>query len=182
MYGTIPPPNEARRRLEITENFCYYPPPHWIATASGDHRKFLLLPPPPLNRDGFRRSENISATTTPPPTESRRLPEITENFCYYPPPPTESRRPGTSHERGPLRKILDLRLLLRGLFVLLQLGRCNIILSRIILFVPWSYLVLGSLWPVCQGVLSSDSCLLMTFFKPLDDSIVSHKKLFKMFI
>ena len=45
--------------------------------------------------------------------------------------------------------------LLRGLFVLLQIGRCYIILSRIILFVPWSYLVLGSLCLVCPVVLSS---------------------------
>ena len=65
--------------------------------------------PPPLNRVGFRRPQKNSATT--PPTESRRLPETTEKFCYYP-PPTESRRLGASHERGRLfRKILDLRLL-----------------------------------------------------------------------
>ena len=42
-----------------------------------------------------------------------------------------------------------------GLFVLLQLGRCQIILSRTLLFVPWSYLVLGSLCLVCPVVLSS---------------------------
>ena len=57
------------------------------------YEKFLLLPPPPpLNRDAFRRSGKMSATT-PPPTESGRLLEIKENFCYYPPPlPTESGR------------------------------------------------------------------------------------------
>ena len=33
--------------LEITENYCYYPPPpHRMWSASGDHGKFLLLPPP----------------------------------------------------------------------------------------------------------------------------------------
>ena len=44
-------------QLEITEKFCYYPPPHWIASAHGDHGKILPLPPP---------------------TESRRLLETTE--------------------------------------------------------------------------------------------------------
>ena len=34
---------------------------------------------------------------------------------------------------------------LRGLFAVLQLGRCHILLSRILLFVPCSYLVLGYL-------------------------------------
>ena len=68
-------------------------------------------PPPPLKRAGVWWSRKHSATTPPPPTESRRRLEIREKFCYYP-PPTESRRPaGTSHERGPLRKILDLWLL-----------------------------------------------------------------------
>ena len=34
-----PPPTEPRRLLEMTEKFCYYPPPHWIVSASGDHGK-----------------------------------------------------------------------------------------------------------------------------------------------
>ena len=111
MYGTTPP-TESRRRLVITEKFCYYPPP-----------------PPTESRRCLEIREKF-CYYPPPPTESRRLPEIRENFCYYPPPPlnrdavwrsekisattpppTESRRPGTLHERGPLlRKILDLRL------------------------------------------------------------------------
>ena len=45
--------------------------------------------------------------------------------------------------------------LLRGLFVLLQLGPCHIILSIILLIVPWSYIVIGSLCLVCPVVLSS---------------------------
>ena len=90
-YLPPPPPLNRAGVWRSRKNSATIPPPHWIATVSGDQRKFLLLPPPPpLNRDGFRRSQKIAATT---------------------PPPTESRRPGTSHERGPLlRKILDLRL------------------------------------------------------------------------
>ena len=58
---------------------------------------------PLVNRAGFWRRRKK-------PTESRRLLETTDKFCYYP-PPIESRRLGTAHERGrPLRKILDLRL------------------------------------------------------------------------
>ena len=53
---------------------------------------------------------------------------------------------------------------LPGLFVLLQLGRCHLILSRIILFVPCSYLVLGSLCPACPVMLSSGFCLGCVFF------------------
>ena len=64
-----------------------------------------------------------------------------------------------------------------GLFVLLQLGRCHIILNRIIIFVPCSYLVLGSLCIVCPVMLSSvflrRLCVLLTLFKLLDASIVS---------
>ena len=33
------PPHWFATCLESTENFCYYPPPHWIASASGDHGK-----------------------------------------------------------------------------------------------------------------------------------------------
>ena len=51
--------------------------------------------------------------------------------------------------------LLILVVLLRGLFVLLQLGRCHIIQSRIILFAPLFYLVIGSRCPVCPGVLST---------------------------
>ena len=58
----------------------------------------------------------------------------------------------------------------RGMFVLLQLGRCHIILSRIILFVPWSYLVLGSICRVCPVVLSSGFCLGCVFFWPFSSS------------
>ena len=82
----LTPPTESRRRLEMTEKFCYYPPPTESRRFPEIREHFCYYPPPPLNRDGFRRSQKISATT-PPPTESRRLPEITENFCYYPPPP-----------------------------------------------------------------------------------------------
>ena len=67
--------------------------------------------------------------------------------------------------------------LLWGMFVLLQLGRCHIILSRILLFFPWSYLVLGSLCLVCPVELSSGFfprlCVLLTFFKLLHASICS---------
>ena len=52
-----PPPTEPRRLLEITEHFCYYPPPLNHVGGSG-------------------RPRNNSAAT--PPTESRRLLEITE--------------------------------------------------------------------------------------------------------
>ena len=46
-----------------------------------------------------------------------------------------------------------------GLFLLLQLGRCHIILMAFRLFLSWTYLVLGSLCLVCPGVLSSGLCL-----------------------
>ena len=73
------------KRTPPTENVWYYPFPTEIAPAFGGHAK-ILLSPPPLNRVGVCRPRKNSATTPPPPTESRRLPEITENFCYYPPP------------------------------------------------------------------------------------------------
>ena len=57
-----------------------------------------------------------------------------------------------------------LMVLLRGLFELLQLGRCHIILSRILLFVPWSFIVLGYICLVCPGVLSSGWYLGCVFF------------------
>ena len=60
--------------------------------------------------------------------------------------------------------------LLWGMFVLLQLGRWQIILSRILLFVPWSYLVLGSLCLVCPVVLSSGFFLGCVFFWPFSSS------------
>ena len=69
------------RNRPDTKNLCYYPPP---LNRAGFWRS-RQIPPPPLNRDGFCRSRKMSATT-PPPTESGRLLEITENFCYYPPP------------------------------------------------------------------------------------------------
>ena len=63
------PPTESGRLLEITENFCYYPPPlnrdgFWRS------RKISATTPPPLNRDGFWRSRKISATTPPHPPVS----------------------------------------------------------------------------------------------------------------
>ena len=72
MYATTPPPLKSRRVCEVTQKFCYYPPPT------------------PLNSDGFRRRQKMSATT-PPLTESRRLSDTTEKFCYYPPPPPLNR-------------------------------------------------------------------------------------------
>ena len=54
-------------QLEITEKFCYHPPP----TEPGI---------------GVGRTRKIFATTSPSPTDSRRLSEITETFCYYTPP------------------------------------------------------------------------------------------------
>ena len=60
----------------------------------------------------------------------------------------------------------SLVVLLQGPFVLLQLGRCHIILSRILPFVPCCYLVLGSLSLVCPVVLSSGLprlCVLLIF-------------------
>ena len=117
------------------------PPPNRIAWAFGDHGKFLLLPPPPLNRIGFSRSRKrdhgkILLLLPPPPplnrigfsrsrkrddgkilllpplTESHRLLEITEKFCYYPPPPPLNCADMALHTKaGPLlRKILDPRL------------------------------------------------------------------------
>ena len=59
-------PTESGRLPEITEHFCYYPPP----TESGRLTEITDL-----------------CYYPPPPTESGRLLEITENFCYYPPPP-----------------------------------------------------------------------------------------------
>ena len=60
---------------------------------SGGGAKFFALLPPPL------------------PTESRRLSETTENFCYYPPPPLNRVDMALHTKGGPLfRKILDLRL------------------------------------------------------------------------
>ena len=48
---------------------------------------------------------------SPPPTESHRLLETTENFCYYPPPPLNRVDMALHTKGGPLfRKILDLRL------------------------------------------------------------------------
>ena len=69
--------------------------------------------------------------------------------------------------------LLILVVLLRGLFVLLQLGRCHIIQSRIILFAPLFYLVIGSRCPVCPGVLSTIVVCSSDLFKISDASIVS---------
>ena len=76
-----------------------------------------------------------------------------------------------SSARLPLPMAL-LVILLRGLFVLLQLGRCHIILTIIILFVPWSYLVLVSLCLVCSVVLSSGFFLGCVFFWPFSSSLM----------
>ena len=43
----LPPPTEFAR---FTENFCYYPPPHRIWSATGDHGK---LAPPPKKNPGY---------------------------------------------------------------------------------------------------------------------------------
>ena len=60
-----PPPTESRRLLEATDKKnSATTPPHWIASAFGDHGKMLLLPPP-LNCVGFRRPQKNSATTPP---------------------------------------------------------------------------------------------------------------------
>ena len=32
----LPPPTESDPVVEITENFCYYPPPHWMRSAPGE--------------------------------------------------------------------------------------------------------------------------------------------------
>ena len=40
------------------------------------------------------RYEKILVLPPPPPTESGRILEITENFCYYPPPPPPLNRDG----------------------------------------------------------------------------------------
>ena len=98
-----------RRQINWTRAFLqtlprcmsHWQKPHWIRPASGDHGKFMLLPPPPpLNRDGFWRPRKISATTPPHPTESGRLLEITENFCYYYPPPPPLNRDGFWRSRN----------------------------------------------------------------------------------
>ena len=71
-------------------------------------------PPPTEWRRPFEITEKFCYY--PPPTEWRRLSEMTEKFCYY--PPTESRRLGAAHERGRLlRKIVDLRLELRYIYM-----------------------------------------------------------------
>ena len=51
------------------------------------YEKFLLLPPPPPTESGrlLEITENFCYHPLPP-TESGRLLEITENVCYYPPP------------------------------------------------------------------------------------------------
>ena len=88
-------PINGKCRFEVTEKvkFCATTPP-----------------PPPLNLIGFLRSRKNSATT-PPPTESHRVFEITEKFCYYPLPPLNRVDMALHTKAGPLlRKILDLRL------------------------------------------------------------------------
>ena len=86
--------------------------------------KFCATTPPPTE------SRRLSETTEkfcyyPPPTESHRLLEIAEKFCYYPPP--LNRVDMALHTKGgPLfRKILDLRLSRAHVLCRRQLGICE---------------------------------------------------------
>ena len=115
--GPGPPLRESKKLkkgpINGKEKFCVTTPPppplnHIVFLRS---RQISATTPPPLNDIGFLRSWKHSATTPPPPTESPRVFEITENFCYYPPPSLNRVDMALHTKAGPLlRKILDLRL------------------------------------------------------------------------
>ena len=115
--GPGPPFGKAKnlKRVQLTENSWYSPPPHCIAPAFGGpgKGKCCYYPPPTQPRRLSETTEKTNSATTPPPHSiaSAFGDHGTKILLRTTPPPTESRRLGTSHERGrPFRKILDLRL------------------------------------------------------------------------
>ena len=80
------------RKLKVTENFCYYPPPPPNVLWSRRSRKNSGKYPPPTESRRLLENTETKSATTPSPTEWRRLLEIPGKFCYYPPPPSKPRR------------------------------------------------------------------------------------------